>query len=84
MVDIFAYSTVTRLVRTPGPKFKKTWVIIIRNKFENNNMKRVCIIEFHMHILHDLQFDYEIDGISVLNILHYFVKLCLYLLSLGS
>ena len=38
----------------------------------------------YVHILHDLQYDYEIDGISVLNVLHFFVKLCLYLLSLSS
>ena len=37
-VDIFAYSMVTHLVRTCGPKLKKTWEIIIWNKYENNTM----------------------------------------------
>ncbi|KAL5560683.1 hypothetical protein UlMin_036894 [Ulmus minor] len=38
-------------------------------------MKRVYIIEIYVHILHDLQYDYEIDRISVLDVLHCFVKL---------
>ena len=70
MVDIFAYSMVAHLVRTHGQKFKKIWIIIIWNKSENNNIKHVCIIEIFVYILLVLRYNYEIDRISILNVLH--------------